>query len=140
MKVSSPRRRRRGPAFTLIELLVVIAIIAILAAILFPVFAQARYKARQAACLAKLKQIGSGLAVAAIPRPAEAPALFDMPYWHAVKEPCTSWDLQPAHAKGLNVLYADTHVKFSNFSGRATPGAIQPCLEDWWGDHNWEGY
>ncbi|MBC8102894.1 MAG: DUF1559 domain-containing protein [Cytophagales bacterium] len=46
-------------AFTLIELLVVIAIIAILAAILFPVFAQARAKARQAACMSNLKQIGT---------------------------------------------------------------------------------
>jgi len=48
-------------AFTLIELLVVIAIIAILAAILFPVFAQARAKARQTACLSNQKQIGTGL-------------------------------------------------------------------------------
>ncbi|HAZ62912.1 MAG TPA: hypothetical protein DCZ72_04795 [Armatimonadetes bacterium] len=50
-------QRRKG-AFTLIELLVVIAIIAILAAILFPVFAKAREKARQTACLSGLKQIG----------------------------------------------------------------------------------
>ncbi len=48
-------------AFTLIELLVVIAIIAILAAILFPVFAQARDKARQTACLNNEKQIGLGI-------------------------------------------------------------------------------
>jgi prepilin-type N-terminal cleavage/methylation domain-containing protein/prepilin-type processing-associated H-X9-DG protein len=53
--------RSRRAAFTLIELLVVIAIIAILAAILFPVFAQAREQARMATCLSNLKQIGTGV-------------------------------------------------------------------------------
>jgi prepilin-type N-terminal cleavage/methylation domain-containing protein/prepilin-type processing-associated H-X9-DG protein len=62
MKRRSPMpRAAHHSGFTLIELLVVIAIIAILAAMLFPVFAQARESARKAACQNNLKQIGSAL-------------------------------------------------------------------------------
>lgn len=56
MQLSRPPTQARG--FTLIELLVVIAIIAILAAILFPVFAQAREAARKTSCTSNLKQVG----------------------------------------------------------------------------------
>lgn len=59
MKTRLRARNKSNSAFTLIELLVVIAIIAILAAILFPVFAQAREKARQTSCLSNTRQLGT---------------------------------------------------------------------------------
>jgi prepilin-type N-terminal cleavage/methylation domain-containing protein/prepilin-type processing-associated H-X9-DG protein len=54
-------RQSRKPAFTLIELLVVIAIIAILAAVLFPVFAEARENARATTCLSNARQVGTAM-------------------------------------------------------------------------------
>lgn len=71
--------RRRG--FTLIELLVVIAIIAILAAILFPVFARAREKARQTSCLSNMKQLGMGFAMYCSDSDGRFPPYYDNSNW-----------------------------------------------------------
>jgi prepilin-type N-terminal cleavage/methylation domain-containing protein/prepilin-type processing-associated H-X9-DG protein len=84
---------RRG--FTLIELLVVIAIIAILAAILFPVFAQAREKARQTSCLSNVKELGLAALMYAqdydetLPRNrgGGSSGAYIGPYWHQIIEP-----------------------------------------------------
>ncbi len=76
--------------FTLIELLVVIAIIAILAAILFPVFAQAREKARSISCLSNLKQLANGFMMYSqdydecLPLSVRTPTPI---YWHEVVQP-----------------------------------------------------
>jgi prepilin-type N-terminal cleavage/methylation domain-containing protein len=63
MNTRSKGAKRVKKGFTLIELLVVIAILAIIAAILFPVFAQVREKARQTTCVSNLRQIGAALAM-----------------------------------------------------------------------------
>jgi prepilin-type N-terminal cleavage/methylation domain-containing protein/prepilin-type processing-associated H-X9-DG protein len=104
------KSRKKG--FTLIELLVVIAIIAILAAILFPVFAQAREKARQASCASNLKQITTGLLMYAqdyderlCPDRIDYPSFRDGVWDHLIQPyvknkgvmTCPSWSLtQPA--------------------------------------------
>jgi prepilin-type N-terminal cleavage/methylation domain-containing protein/prepilin-type processing-associated H-X9-DG protein len=88
--------KRYRIAFTLIELLVVIAIIAILAAILFPVFAQAREKARQASCLSNLKQCVLGATMYSqdydelfltIGMPNGRPSPGTFVYWQALIQP-----------------------------------------------------
>ncbi|MHB8997609.1 MAG: DUF1559 family PulG-like putative transporter [Armatimonadota bacterium] len=81
---------RRG--FTLIELLVVIAIIAILAAILFPVFAKAREKARQSTCLSNTKQIGLAVMQYAQDYDERLPSMHTAPsvvvvYWYQAIDP-----------------------------------------------------
>lgn len=93
-------KRPRG--FTLIELLVVIAIIAILAAILFPVFAQAREKARQTGCLSNMKQIGTATMMYVQD--------YDerMPAWNrniVPRVPATTWDVPDNYWDAMLIPY-----------------------------------
>jgi prepilin-type N-terminal cleavage/methylation domain-containing protein/prepilin-type processing-associated H-X9-DG protein len=83
----------------------------------------------------------SGLPIFAIPRPAEAPVLTDEPVVNPLKKPCISMDPKPAHARGLNALYADSHARFSPFTNQPSPGKpIYPCVEDWYADNHWKGF
>jgi prepilin-type N-terminal cleavage/methylation domain-containing protein/prepilin-type processing-associated H-X9-DG protein len=82
--------------FTLIELLVVIAIIAILAAILFPVFAQAREKARAISCVSNLKQIGLAL------------AMYNQDYDETM--PAAFAAVNPVNGGGLNVITYENQI------------------------------
>lgn len=83
VKALSLAHRRKGISFTLIELLVVIAIIAILAAILFPVFAKAREKARTASCTNNLRQLGMGMLMYAQDYDEMLPIGYRGPTWCA---------------------------------------------------------
>ena len=130
-------------AFTLIELLVVIAIIAILAAILFPVFAQARDKARQASCLSNTKQM------------ALAHLMYSQDYdettvtsWSYGFPGDFSWYVQP-YMKSLQILFCpsfrvSTTTYGSTCNANYLPGNVDnPTGESWmWGygyntGHQW---
>ncbi|MBC8138514.1 MAG: prepilin-type N-terminal cleavage/methylation domain-containing protein [Fibrella sp.] len=93
---TSAKSARSG--FTLIELLVVIAIIAILAAILFPVFAQAREKARMAACLSNMKQLAIGMQMYAQD--------YDETFAYAA-----NYDITPASARPIWPVMIQPYVK-----------------------------
>ncbi|RYG57804.1 DUF1559 domain-containing protein, partial [bacterium] len=100
-QISSPTTRLKG--FTLIELLVVIAIIAILAAILFPVFGRARENARRSSCQSNLKQIGLGF------------IQYTQDYDEKLPPPGT------CGAPGSGCFTADTAGQFGSWSQRLHP-------------------
>ena len=104
-KINSPTSAKQK-AFTLIELLVVIAIIAILAAILFPVFARARENARRTSCLSNMKQIGLGaLQYSQDYDEKWMPGVRDFPAYFLPNNVPATWDLvlQP-YLKSTQVL------------------------------------
>jgi len=106
---------RRG--FTLIELLVVIAIIAILAAILFPVFARAREKARQASCLSNMKQLSLGVIMYTQDYDEK------MPYGDAnsINYHYCLWEGTQPYIKNMQVLVCPSDSQASCLSGGCPP-------------------
>ena len=100
--------------FTLIELLVVIAIIAILAAILFPVFARARENARRASCLSNTKQIGLGILQYTQDYDEKLPSSYDLSgdetkcWWGAMIQP---------YVKSTQLFYCPSDSTFTRANG-----------------------
>jgi prepilin-type N-terminal cleavage/methylation domain-containing protein len=127
-----PPVRRSNAAFTLIELLVVIAVIAVLAALLFPVFAQARGKAREISCLSNMKQAGNAFAmyiqdhdgqypVAVDPADRDTPQIWDAFPSFQQEIPSLPWlheALQPyVKSKELFHCPSDTGIIVEDFTG-----------------------
>jgi prepilin-type N-terminal cleavage/methylation domain-containing protein len=115
-------KRTRG-AFTLIELLVVIAIIAILAAILFPVFARARSQARKATCASNLKQIGLAFLMYA----QDSDETFPV-HWDAMRR--GQWGDIDVQVVGVLVPYIKQGITTSGSSSLQLGTGIWLCPED----------
>jgi prepilin-type N-terminal cleavage/methylation domain-containing protein/prepilin-type processing-associated H-X9-DG protein len=119
--------RSSSRGFTLIELLVVIAIIAILAAILFPVFAQAREKARSASCLSNTKQIG--LATVMYTQDYDE----DFPHWaeYCTRIPNPLQPVSTAHPAGVwNMWQAEVYPYIKSWQTFSCPSDAVPLSND----------
>jgi prepilin-type N-terminal cleavage/methylation domain-containing protein len=134
--------RKRG--FTLIELLVVIAIIAILAAILFPVFAQAREQARKTVCLSNMKQLGLALMMYVQDYDETYPMLgVNAPYIPTADNDAKSatfpafwqwmWEIQP-YTKNRQILACPSDPsQGKNFNWESYDNNPTPTCNDMWG-------
>jgi len=138
---------RRSNAFTLIELLVVIAIIAILAAILFPVFAQAREAARKATCQSNLNQAMKGIMMY-VQDYDERWMHYDVQWDCGLGKPENSISVHP----GTNGIGTNPNVRHGESWHSGWAAGVQPYIKSgaalrdpnlskWdphsWGDHNW---
>jgi prepilin-type N-terminal cleavage/methylation domain-containing protein/prepilin-type processing-associated H-X9-DG protein len=126
------RRSKRG--FTLIELLVVIAIIAILAAILFPVFARARESARRTSCSNNLKQIGVGILQYAQDNDEMYPV-------DDTNDPATvgwAFTIQP-YVKSVQILQCPSETTPPPASATPALSADTPGFTDYWYNRNLGG-
>jgi len=114
---------RKARGFTLIELLVVIAIIAILAAILFPVFARARENARRASCQSNLKQIGLG--IMQYTQDYDETFMFGEGMRYDIQPGIpSSWDLQiQPYTKSMQVLTCPSDSRSATYSTLGTYGS-----------------
>jgi prepilin-type N-terminal cleavage/methylation domain-containing protein/prepilin-type processing-associated H-X9-DG protein len=125
--------RKRG--FTLIELLVVIAIIAILAAILFPVFARARENARRTSCQSNLKQLALGIKQylqdydERFPHSTGA-TVSDLSGWAYVTQP---------YVKNEQILQCPSQSSGAPLGANLEPRAIQANFSDYWYNFNLGG-
>ena len=119
-KALASRRAHPHAAFTLIELLVVIAIIAILAAILFPVFAKARAQARKTVGISNLKQIGTGT------------MMYVQDYDE--KFPYYDWGLMSCNESGNDSAksphYSGDDANFAAYSASAWCNSLQPYVKN----------
>jgi prepilin-type N-terminal cleavage/methylation domain-containing protein len=139
-KLSAHRPAPRGyPGFTLIELLVVIAIIAILAAILFPVFAQAREKARQTSCLSNTKQIGLGAMMYCQDYDEMYPRMYawntstweELPGFDTLAAPYMGQAVGRDRAPGLFKCPSDGIARWNNASPRTYSMALSAVTSGW---------
>jgi prepilin-type N-terminal cleavage/methylation domain-containing protein/prepilin-type processing-associated H-X9-DG protein len=131
------RHDRRG--FTLIELLVVIAIIAILAAILFPVFAQAREAARKTTCVANEHQIASAVQMYTQDFDEKMPLFFILDPSNSTSGLAWPALLQP-YAKNWNVFRCPNMADATDGSGRSiwtTPAYYNPQNLSIWQGYGW---